>query len=191
VKLAYDAIDWDSNTAHLSPFFQYTFTTAFDSGNTGAVETNTAVTYSSNAAFNTVSYPPLRSMTSAPFAVSGALSNINIYMHTFALGCDLTKDLTDRVHLVLSIGPTLNLFDTNLTALVPGVAWASSSHTNVTFGCIGQVGVQVDLDANKRWFIEASGNYHWVTPFTATTPIVDAKVQASSWGGELGLGYRF
>jgi hypothetical protein len=121
-------------------------------------------------------------------------------MHTFTLGFDLSRNLGDRVHLVLSTGPTLNLFDTDFSTMSTGFSGGtpfagpptpSHSSQKFRFGWVGQLGVIVDLDSNKRYFVEASGNYHWVQDFNVTDGGTSAKVNASSWGASLGLGARF
>jgi hypothetical protein len=201
IKLAYDLLDFDSNSSHLSLFGQYTFTTAFDSGNDPLTNVSTTYFFSDGPLTNLVynaalvprpsSFNPVQSFGPQVGRVG---SGLNIDMHTFTLGMDFTQDITSRVHLVVSTGPTLNLFYTGLasTLLLPtGAITARSDDSTLRFGWIGQLGVQIDLDADRRWFIETSGNYHWVTPFTVATAISSAKVQASSWGAELGLGYRF
>jgi len=186
VKLAYDAFDLEGGTLHFSPFLQYTFTTAFDSANSAGTETLSTVTYQAAPPANTVMFagPPPAIPTQTfqrPFGVRGPASGINIYMHTFTLGFDMTKDLTDRVHLVLSTGPCLNYFNTGLTSAAPVAGISRSSNDTVCWGWIGQVGVTVDLDSKKRWYIEASGNYHYAEPFSVSDTITSAKVNASSW----------
>ena len=208
IHLAYDAIDFDSNTLHLSPFGQYTFTTAFDSGISPFPAATTNIFYESTPALlatsslryspavtapNGLTYP--YKTTSLPFTAAYILSGVNIDMHTFNLGVDLTKDLTDRLHLVVTTGPTANLFETGFVStpvgFPAGYGPVRSDNSTWRFGWVGQVGVQIDLDSNKRWFLEGSGNYHWVTPFTVSTPLSSAKIQASSWGAELGFGLHF
>jgi len=196
VKLGYDVADFASNTMHLSAFGQYTFTTAFNSGSDPLFVTNVTTSYLSIG--STLFFTPgggFPNQVFSPGQTAFVASGVNIDMHTFTLGFDLTKDITDRVHLVFSTGPTLNLFYTGLTStpvfLPTGTVPARSDDSTFRFGWVGQLGVQIDLDAQKRWFLEASGNYHWVTPFTVSTPLSSAKIQASSWGGELGAGLRF
>jgi len=206
VKLAYDAFDFGGDSMHLSPFFQYTFTTAFDSGIEpvpASLGTYTYYSATSRDLAGLLEYVPNTHLgvaypfqTASPLYVgAGINSSVNIYMHTFTLGFDFTKDLTDRVHLVVSTGPTLNLFETDLNSAVSGPnlvpMWARDQESKLEFGWVGQLGVQVDLDSKKQWFVEASGNYHWVTPFTVSTALSSAKIDASSLGAELGLGYRF
>lgn len=212
----------------ISLFGQYSFVTTFDSGDnlqTGAITSHT-FTYDVpptlvappttpvifNAAAWNLAHPPITHPSrplpaQAPsdavtqtFATGITAFSVNIYLHTFTLGIDISHDLSDRVHLVLSTGPTLNLFDydfkTVSAAFVGGAPVAgglaqSDSSQKLRFGWVGQLGVQVDLDAQKRWFVEASGNYHWVQKFTAATPSASARIDASSWGASLGLGLRF
>jgi len=208
VHLAYDAIDWDSDTLHLSPFLQYTFTTAFDSGGGAFPGSTTNIYYLQTSPLlgtNTLRYAPPQTApngltypyetTSLPFTAGYIMSSVNIDMHTFTLGLDLTKDLTDRVHLVCTTGPTANLFETGLVSMPIGFPAGTvpmrSDDSTWRFGWVGQLGLQLDLDANKRWYLETSGNYHWVTPFTVSTALSSARIQASSWGAELGLGFRY
>lgn len=92
-------------------FAQYTFTTAFDSGNPPVGVTNVATTcqelpvdptliYNANltglplgfGGFNAnPNYPSQTSTQQTAFVASG----VNIDMHTFTLGVDFTKDLND------------------------------------------------------------------------------------------------
>ena len=217
IKLAYDLWDSSDKTVHLSPFFQYTFTTAFASGPSYVGVNNVTTTYATYvdgpSAAHTGSVFAVYNAGAAAAGLSGNFidtpsadvnpsqaittqvgivgNGLNIYMHTFTLGFDLTKDLCDRVHLVLSTGPTLNLFDTDLSSAAGGVAVSDNSKQTIRFGWIGQLGVIVDLDSRKRWFVETSANYHYVDPFTVSNGLSSARVQASSWGAELGVGLRF
>ena len=102
IKLAYDLVDFDSNTLHLSAYGQYTFTTAFDSGNDPVSIRNVATTYQgvgipgpgAAVIFQPGPGPrggaaPTQTITRrAAFVGSG----VNIDMHTFTLGLELTKD---------------------------------------------------------------------------------------------------
>jgi len=217
IKLAYDLWDNRDKTIHLSPFFQYTFTTAFTSGPSYVGVNDVTTTYATYADGPSAVHPgAVFAVYNAAAAAPGLSGNfidtpgadvnptqviatqvavvgngLNIYMHTFTLGFDLTKDLCDRVHLVLSTGPTLNLFDTDLSSSAGGLAVASNSKQTIRFGWIGQLGLVIDLDSRKRWFVETSGNYHYVDPFTVSDGLSTARVQASSWGAELGLGLHF
>jgi hypothetical protein len=205
LKMAYDAFDFDSDTLHLSPSVQYTFTTAFNSGDVpfpATLNTVTYVTTTAGALGGFLRYPPStvfgvaypNETVSAPYPAAAVHSSVNIYMHTFTLGFDLTKDLTDRLHLVCTTGPTANLFETGFVSTPVGFPLGvpiRSDSSTWSFGWVGQLGLQLDLDSNKKWFLEGSGNYHWVTPFTVSTALSSARIQASSWGAELGLGYRF
>lgn len=189
----------------VSIFGQYTFTTAFDSGSplTAATRTDHTLVYQvlrgsaiyNSTVFGLGSANPTNTATQTTF-VGRTNSSVNIYMHTFALGFDINRTLGDRVHLVLSSGPTLNLFDTDFTTGTTGFGVGvsrpmSNSSEKFRFGWVGQVGVSVDLDAKKRYYAEASGDYHWVVPFDVAAGGTSARVNASSWGGNLGLGVRF
>lgn len=207
----------------LGIFGQYTFTTAFDTAqpSASAVRFDNAITYDLATTPPVVAGPPFLAIYNAaqfnaafPLANAQAPRNVitttgftsvtsasvNIYEHTFTLGLNLTKDLGDRVHLVLSTGPTLNLFDTGFSTVttafaggVPAAFGVPQSHDSqkVRFGWVGQLGVVLDLDAAKRYFVEASADYHWVDPFDIGAGTSSARVNASSWGASLGFGVRF
>lgn len=225
IKLDYllDAFEKGS----ISAFAQYSFTTAFSQGAPSAFggQVNRTFAYDvytgdfsptvdgaavlDPAAFiNSIGngIAGLRGPLAPRETVTGSLfgvyvpESINLYLHTFVLGLDFTRDLGDRVHLVASTGPTLNLFDYDFH--VPGVAVVngvplqvaapqSDSGRKLRFGWLGRLGFSFDLDSRKIYFAELSGEYHWVQSFDAGTSIGSARVDASSWGVNLGFGRKF
>jgi hypothetical protein len=200
IRLNYDWKDFESDTLHLGFFGQYTFTTSFHTGispfsvnsvaTTYTVVEGPSLAYNDSGGFNA----PTQTSSTQVFSVN---SGLNIYMHTFELGLSLSKDLGDRLHLTLFTGPTLNLFETGLTSSLSGppgsttLAFARNDKSTVCFGWDVQAGLQYDLGARKKWFLEALGGYHYVDSFTVSDTISSAKIQASSWSAELGLGLRF
>lgn len=224
IKLAYLIKQWDE--CSLSTFAQYTFTTAFDSGmpSGSAGVTNHTISYDvyhgdlpvtvdgaavyNAAAFNNGlvngaglrSALPPRDQTSQLFFVGFEPESMNIYLHTFTLGIDFTTDLTSRIHVVTSTGPTLNLFDYDFStpgiAIVNGVPFQlgapeSRSGQKFRWGWMVRTGINVDLDSRKLYFAELSGEYHMIEKFDVQTNFGSATVQASSWGVNIGLGRRF
>ena len=219
IKLAYEIKNFGGSS--ISIFGQYAFTTAFNSAqpNQTAVRTDHTFTYDAlpppivaagpaliiyNATlFNTANASNAQAPrdVAVPTAFSAITnSSVNIYEHTVTLGLDFTKDLGDRVHLVLSTGPTLNLFDTSFRSFTTGVAGGvpvvgsapvSHSSQKFRFGWIGKLGLVFDLDSRKRYFLEAAADYHWVDQFDVSAGTASARINASSWGANLGLGVRF
>jgi hypothetical protein len=58
-------------------------------------------------------------------------------------------------------------------------------------GAFGQATVSLDLDAAKRWFVEAYARYDYVPSFALQTGGASVNIDASSWGAGIGLGFRF
>jgi hypothetical protein len=70
--------------------------------------------------------------------------------------------------------------------------WRSRNREQDTeFGAFAQLGVQIDLDAQDRWFAEFFARYHWVDEFTVSNAFNTATIDPSSWALGLGLGVRF
>jgi hypothetical protein len=209
-----------------SAFAQYTFTTAFNSGvpSSSSVVTNQTFGYDvyngdlSNtvagaAVYNAAAFPnnqvtgagvraaqPPTVQTTQTFFSILAPESINIDLHTFTLGLNITRDLGSRVHLVAATGPTLNLFDYNFSTpgilVVNGIPYSAGAPQNnngqaFRFGWIGQIGITIDLDSQKLYFVELDADYHWIQKFEAATSFGSASVNASAWGASLGLGRRF
>ncbi len=58
-------------------------------------------------------------------------------------------------------------------------------------GVFGELSLEVDLDAAKRWFVEVYARYDYVPSFTISEGGSTATIDASSWGSGIGLGFRF
>jgi hypothetical protein len=78
---------------------------------------------------------------------------------------------------------------------LPGenVAHHTSSRDAQEFkiGLFGQVSLDIDLDAAKRWYVEVYARYDYVPEFTISDSATSSVVDASSLGGGVGLGFRF
>jgi hypothetical protein len=78
---------------------------------------------------------------------------------------------------------------------LPGQSLARvSNHDNSQHfecGVFGQFAVDVDLDAAKRWFLEAYARYDYVPTFSVSDGAASSLIDASSWGAGIGLGLRF
>jgi hypothetical protein len=78
---------------------------------------------------------------------------------------------------------------------LPGenVAHQTSGHSGQEFklGVFGQASLDIDLDAAKRWYVEVYARYDYVPEFTVADSASGSIVDASSFGGGLGLGFRF
>jgi hypothetical protein len=59
------------------------------------------------------------------------------------------------------------------------------------WGVFGQLGIQADLDNQKRWFMEAFVRYDYVPEFTVSDGASSVSIDASSWGAGVGVGFRF
>lgn len=58
-------------------------------------------------------------------------------------------------------------------------------------GVFGQVTLEVDLDAAKRWFVEMYARYDYVPTFTISDGATSTSIDASSWGAGIGIGLHF
>ena len=67
----------------------------------------------------------------------------------------------------------------------------SANGQEFKLGVFGQASLEVDLDARNRWFIELYARYDYVPSFTITDDVTTSSIDASSWGGGIGLGFRF
>jgi len=143
--------------------------------------------------------PPTEQTTQTIFTIL-APESINIDLHTFTLGLNIIRDLGSRVHLVAATGPTLNLFDYDFSApgvlIVNGIPTSAGAAQNKSgqafrFGWVGQIGITIDLDSQKLYFVELNADYHWIDKFEAVASFGSASVNASAWGASLGLGRRF
>jgi len=78
---------------------------------------------------------------------------------------------------------------------LPGttVAHTSSHNSDQQFqvGVFGKFAVDIDLDAAKRWYVQVYARYDYIPKFTVSDGTTNTSVNASSWGGGLGLGLRF
>ena len=78
---------------------------------------------------------------------------------------------------------------------LPGVTLAHLvnrySGQELEWGVFGQLALQADLDAQKRWFMEAFVRYDYVPEFTVSDGATSVSIDASSWGAGVGVGFRF
>lgn len=65
------------------------------------------------------------------------------------------------------------------------------SGQELEWGVFGQLALQADLDARKRWFMEAFVRYDYVPEFTVSDGATAVSIDASSWGAGVGVGFRF
>lgn len=221
---------------------------------------------------------PQRTATNTRQAVATVAAfraaTLDVDMHSISIPFDFTYKLSDRIRTRVSVGPTLNIFNEELTTdtyyqlLNPGAATTTTTGQRVVYkspfdssiigggvvnkpdgttgtvsnaptvsstgssssapsgsasggkgssdgrsrdlpgkklarvtnhhsgqhfeaGVFGQVTVELDLDAAKRWFMEAYARYDYVPGFTISDGATSSEIEATSWGAGIGLGFRF
>ena len=149
--------------------------------------------------------PPRRSVQSsrssgiAATYVPVATTRLQVSLNEVVFAAQYQRHLTERLHVGLSLGPTLNVIDSGLDT---SVAWfmnggarpvattsAHTSSTDVKIGLMAQVSLSFDL--TKRLFMEAHGSFRWVDPVDVGGALASVRVNPSSWEGGLGVGWRF
>jgi len=75
------------------------------------------------------------------------------------------------------------------TTLSSATAWNHS--TNFGIGAFLELGLIIDLDRRKHWFLDIHARYDYISGFNVSNGATSSTINASSWGGGMGLGYRF
>jgi hypothetical protein len=136
--------------------------------------------------------------TVAEYFATGS-ARLDVDLHEIVLAPEISLHLGQRVHVLLSAGPTVNFFNTDLDATAAWYAKGSNrpvktyrvheSDSTVKLGVAAQVAVQVDI--TRSLFLQGSASYRHVDSFETGSGFARAKVDASSWQAAVGLGIRF
>lgn len=128
-------------------------------------------------------------------------ADLDVMLNEIALTFDVERQLTQRLGLALSIGPTLNVVSTDFEATLRWVqrgngrtllsqSWHDSS-TEVEVGFMAQLLARFNLTRDGRWFLEAHAGYHWLDDIGVDAGAAGASIDLSSWDVGLGVGVRF
>ena len=149
--------------------------------------------------------PPQRNVTSQDTVVTGTLNGlmdaeVDIYWYELTLGLDWTQTLFNRLDLFALVGPTVHVLDWemehNTTWTVAGAnspattTRASEDGTKTLVGGVAEIGINLYLDSDRRYFIEASGEYLYLEDVTLNAGAASVEIDPESWGGKLGIGMR-
>ncbi len=125
-------------------------------------------------------------------------AQLNVDLHEIVIAPEIQFRVTDRCHVGVSVGPTLNILDTDLRARVTthqrGQSRAvrsfrlNESSTEFRVGVAAQV--SFTLDITSRFFLEAASGYRYVPKIDIGADFAHAAVDASSWQTQLGFGLR-
>jgi len=131
--------------------------------------------------------------------LNGAMNaEVDIWWYELTLGLDWSKTLFGRLDLFALVGPTMQVLDWEMSHTTSWTIAGDNSPVTTTranedgtrwlAGAIGEIGVNLFLDANRRWFIEASGEYLYLEDVTLRAGGASVNIDPESWGGKLGLG---
>lgn len=124
-------------------------------------------------------------------------ADLDVNLHELVLAPELTWHLNERLHLLVSAGPTVNFINADLEARGE---WKSGGRTlatvsghdsasSVEVGVMGQLALQYDL--TSQWFVEANASYRYVPEVDLDAGLARASVDASTWSGGVAVGFRF
>jgi len=148
---------------------------------------------------------PQRNITSQDTVVAGTLNGVmdaevDIYWYELTLGLDWTQTLFNRLDLFALVGPTMHVLDWEMehstTWTVAGenspatTTRASDDGTKTLVGGVAELGINLYLDSDRRYFIEASGEYLYLEDVTLNAGAASVNIDPESWGGKLGIGIR-
>ena len=148
---------------------------------------------------------PQRNVQSQDSVVVGTLNglmdaDVDIYWYELTLGLDWSKTLFNRLDLFALVGPTAHILDWemehNTTWTIAGdnspatTTRANDSGTKTLVGGVAELGINLYLDADRRYFIEASGEYLYLEDVTLHAGAASVEIDPESWGGKLGIGMR-
>ncbi len=148
---------------------------------------------------------PQRNVQSQDTVTAGILNGmmdaeVDIYWYELTLGLDWSKTLFNRLDLFALVGPTAHILDWemehNTTWTIAGdnspatTTRANDSGTKTLVGGVAELGINLYLDADRRYFIEASGEYLYLEDVTLHAGAASVEIDPESWGGKLGIGMR-
>jgi len=177
-----------------SPFQDTQSATIFDAAVANAPNGYTQNTNDSQAPRKSVSQS-LNNVNQVYLARGSA--NLHVNFHEITIAAELVFHLKDRLHITISGGPTFNVIDASLTTTgawyAGGTKLATVStqakKTNIEAGVMGQAGVTYDI--SKRWFVEISGGYRYVSELNISAGNSTVRLDPSTWAGGIATGFRF
>jgi opacity protein-like surface antigen len=124
-------------------------------------------------------------------------SNLHVNLHELVLAPELSFKICDRLQVGISVGPTLNLIDTDFETnvwWVKGNKSFKSYHANdssliTKLGVASQVAVKYDI--TKRLYLEAAASYRYVPTANVSAGLGSAALDVSAWQTTIGAGLRF
>ena len=133
--------------------------------------------------------------------VSGlARTDLDLFLHEFALGIEFAYELTDRVHVGGLAGPVLGVADwdyeyttqwSDEATGAPLGKWGySKSDEDLLWGATVEGTVAVDLDSEGRLFVEAGAGYVWYEALDVVVGQAETELDLSSFVASLGVGIR-
>ncbi|MEY4483647.1 MAG: hypothetical protein RL693_1099 [Verrucomicrobiota bacterium] len=135
--------------------------------------------------------------TVAQFYAIGS-ADLDIDLHELVLAPEISAQVGKRLHIGLSVGPTLNFINTDFDSHAAWYRRGSSkpittynfnqSGTEIMLGVAAQTTVTYDL--TDRIYLQGSASYRYVQDFDVTAGSGSANVDLSSWQGAVGLGIR-
>ena len=146
---------------------------------------------------------PQRNVVSQDTVTTGILNGlmdaeVDIYWYELTLGVDWSKTLFNRLDLFALVGPTAHILDWemehNTTWTIAGenspvtTTHANDSGTKTLVGGVAELGINLYLDSDRRYFIEASGEYLYLEDVTLHAGAASVEIDPESWGGKLGIG---
>ena len=158
-----------------------------------------------NANFDFDPNYPQRNVVSQDTVTTGTLNGmmdaeVDIYWYELTLGLDWSKTLFNRLDLFALVGPTAHVLDWemehNTTWTIAGdkspvtTTHANDSGTKTLVGGVAELGINLYLDSDRRYFIEASGEYLYLEDVTLHAGAASVEIDPESWGGKLGIGMR-
>ena len=122
---------------------------------------------------------------------------LDVDLHEILLAAEATYQLDDSFQLTAAVGPTLNMFNSDMdvsSGWYQGAKRISSStsdsdETSCKLGVMAQLGVRYFL--SQEWFIEANGGYRFVPEINTGSGSGEASLDASSWTAGVGVGFSF
>jgi hypothetical protein len=137
------------------------------------------------------------SRTVAQYVLLGH-ADVDVDLHEIVLAPEFQLHLGDRVHLGVSVGPTVNFINSDLDATASWYRRGSSkalktyqvheSTNDVELGVASQLTLLIDI--TSRLYIQASGSYRYVPDVDVAGGFAKASVDTAAWQGAVGLGIR-
>jgi len=160
-------------------------------------------TYADTWSFFGVSEPPpvatQSTRSSTPLELRGMTSaDLEMNLHELMFGVECSMTLRDRINVAVSVGPTLNVVDWDLTVYkrwergdtgeTLGSWREREKDTDIIVGAAAQVSATMSLDNKSRYFVEVGGGYSWADDLSVKSGNTKADVDLSSFTANVGIG---